>query len=69
MIITHEELNKLENLVSSIYFCHCDTSLEKETGDLPPDTNNKNWYGESVWANEICNICQLKFLTQQLKSK
>lgn len=57
-LISDELINRLIRLID--HKCDCDTSLEKETGDYPPETNEKNFYGEPVWANNICEYCLVK---------
>lgn len=46
--------------------CSCDTEVDKETGDYPPDSNLKNYYDEPVWRNEICLHCRIKTHLEKL---
>jgi len=77
-ILDHEIIPKIikavnahEDLVSTILTlvsarCDCDTSIEKETGMDPSESNHphKNALGEYIWGHE-CEFCKARRLVSR----
>jgi hypothetical protein len=61
-----ELIDLLKKIVGDV--CHCDTDIEKESGDGPEVSvfGMKNFYDDPIWGDEICDHCQARFLIKRL---
>jgi hypothetical protein len=47
--------------------CDCDTDIDRETGELPPPDNAKNFLGDPVWANDVCDWCKARVIIAEVE--